>query len=110
MCFTQSSLLSVVAVCFLCPFIFFFFKQKTAYEMRISDWSSDVCSSDLKKPPRPSLAAVGRRHCLMTVPDGNVFYRFPGLPNETGIPSGFIACWTKAVMTRKGHQVPFDPA
>src|SRR3546814_13254269 len=27
--------------------IFFFFKQKTAYEMRVSDWSSDVCSSDL---------------------------------------------------------------
>src|SRR3546814_17474725 len=33
-----------VCVCFL---FFFFFKQKTAYEMRISDWSSDVCSSDL---------------------------------------------------------------
>src|SRR3546814_8200054 len=32
--------------CFSC-FMFFFFKQKTAYEMRISDWSSDVCSSDL---------------------------------------------------------------
>src|SRR3546814_3159135 len=31
--------------CFFC--LFFFFKQKTAYEMRISDWSSDVCSSDL---------------------------------------------------------------
>src|SRR3546814_2605348 len=30
-----------------CIFCFFFFKQKTAYEMRISDWSSDVCSSDL---------------------------------------------------------------
>src|SRR3546814_1000852 len=29
---------------------FFFFKQKTAYEMRISDWSSDVCSSDLANP------------------------------------------------------------
>src|SRR3546814_5112928 len=28
--------------------LFFFFKQKTAYEMRISDWSSDVCSSDLQ--------------------------------------------------------------
>src|SRR3546814_5824622 len=28
-------------------YYFFFFKQKTAYEMRISDWSSDVCSSDL---------------------------------------------------------------
>src|SRR3546814_5619041 len=30
---------------------FFFFKQKSAYEMRISDWSSDVCSSDLKGVP-----------------------------------------------------------
>src|SRR3546814_1428621 len=29
--------------------LFFFFKQKTAYEMRISDWSSDVCSSDLRR-------------------------------------------------------------
>src|SRR3546814_3944501 len=36
---------SVVSLCF------FFFKQKTAYEMRISDWSSDVCSSDLALPP-----------------------------------------------------------
>src|SRR3546814_6919751 len=35
-----------VYVFFCCSF-FFFFKQKTAYEMRISDWSSDVCSSDL---------------------------------------------------------------
>src|SRR3546814_1608298 len=32
---------------FVLCFCFFFFKQKTAYEMRISDWSSDVCSSDL---------------------------------------------------------------
>src|SRR3546814_5516264 len=32
--------------CCLCG-VLFFFKQKTAYEMRISDWSSDVCSSDL---------------------------------------------------------------
>src|SRR3546814_11025033 len=35
---------------------FFFFKQKTAYEMRISDWSSDVCSSDL---PAPSATPTG---------------------------------------------------
>src|SRR3546814_9170233 len=33
---------------FMCSCNFFFFKQKTAYEMRISDWSSDVCSSDLE--------------------------------------------------------------
>src|SRR3546814_20082098 len=39
----------------------FFFKQKTAYEMRISDWSSDVCSSDLG-----ALAPVGR----IAEPDG----------------------------------------
>src|SRR3546814_2568816 len=36
----------VECLCFF-YFFFFFFKQKTAYEMRISDWSSDVCSSDL---------------------------------------------------------------
>src|SRR3546814_13025389 len=35
-----------------CYGFFFFFKQKTAYEMRISDWSSDVCSSDLDGPIR----------------------------------------------------------
>src|SRR3546814_10745313 len=37
-----------VTFIYICSlFVFFFFKQKTAYEMRISDWSSDVCSSDL---------------------------------------------------------------
>src|SRR3546814_10972528 len=36
-------------------FLFFFFKQKTAYEMRISDWSSDVCSSDLPADVREIL-------------------------------------------------------
>src|SRR3546814_20690997 len=43
---------------------FFFFKQKTAYEMRISDWSSDVCSSDLSKSVRDVAAVlgIGRRH------------------------------------------------
>src|SRR3546814_10121666 len=51
--------------------LFFFFKQKTAYEMRVSDWSSDVCSSDLKAasqlhreqftrtPPHPRNNAAG---------------------------------------------------
>src|SRR3546814_3903467 len=41
-------------------FFFFFFKQKTAYEVRISDWSSDVCSSDLLANPAHGLAV--RRH------------------------------------------------
>src|SRR3546814_20960041 len=38
----------IIVVCFC--IVIFFFKQKTAYEMRISDWSSDVCSSDLRVP------------------------------------------------------------
>src|SRR3546814_3146758 len=38
--------------------VFFFFKQKTAYEMRISDWSSDVCSSDLDFAQMPSTLPV----------------------------------------------------
>src|SRR3546814_9739124 len=39
--------------------VFFFFKQKTAYEMRISDWSSDVCSSDLRDLHFPRHLARG---------------------------------------------------
>src|SRR3546814_13259575 len=40
----------------------FFFKQKTAYEMRISDWSSDVCSSDLLFAANMLLAGRERQH------------------------------------------------
>src|SRR3546814_5008260 len=42
-------------------FFFFFFKQKTAYEMRISDWSSDVCSSDLDPGPVEDSRALAER-------------------------------------------------
>src|SRR3546814_4411312 len=81
---------------------FFVFKQKTAYEMRISDWSSDVCSSDLLPPPacapaaptgrpgpgRGGCAAVssglsrprGRRGCVEDVPR----YDPPTVPEEIG--------------------------
>src|SRR3546814_8431463 len=41
---------------------FFFFKQKTAYELRISDWSSDVCSSDLGQCPQCRNQRLLRRH------------------------------------------------
>src|SRR3546814_3131609 len=56
--------------------LFFFFKQKTAYEMRISDWSSDVCSSELEEDdrqrdageaeygvPAEQLGKSGRKEC-----------------------------------------------
>src|SRR3546814_1984284 len=45
-----------------CVFVFFFFKQKTAYEMRISDWSSDVCSSDLPGLNSPLGEEMHRRN------------------------------------------------
>src|SRR3546814_13150178 len=54
--------------------VFFFFKQKTAYEMRISDWSSDVCSSDLT-------VHVGRVHGL----DGNGVDRRLGATAAAGV-------------------------
>src|SRR3546814_15120872 len=64
---------SLLLVCF---FVFFFFKQKTAYEMRISDWSSDVCSSDLAKraaslraSARTVLHAKARRRPLYPAPN-----------------------------------------
>src|SRR3546814_7999723 len=47
-----------VGVCYMC--CFFFFKQKAAYDMRISDWSSDVCSSDLYDKG----ATIGIDHCM----------------------------------------------
>src|SRR3546814_5326206 len=47
--------------------VFFFFKQKTAYEMRISDWSSDVCSSDLLAAVRPAAVAQGLLFALAFV-------------------------------------------
>src|SRR3546814_3412408 len=61
-------------------FVFFFFKQKTAYEMRISDWSSDVCSSDLPEitlypretAPRTNLFGV---KMMMIAPVGGAKHR-----------------------------------
>src|SRR3546814_4347027 len=49
---------------------FFFFKQKTAYEMRISDWSSDVCSSDLpgSTVAKPASPRSGGESAVRTVP------------------------------------------
>src|SRR3546814_3904336 len=62
--FCYAHLALLLYVCF-----FFFFKQKTAYEMRISDWSSDVCSSDLLRDApagarrRPARAPGTARPC-----------------------------------------------
>src|SRR3546814_2510223 len=59
---------------------FFFFKQKTAYEMRISDWSSDVCSSDLQ------LVELGRQafHPQNPPDQGGALLLSQGLQSEVG--------------------------
>src|SRR3546814_4673724 len=51
--------------------LFFFFKQKTAYEMRISDWSSDVCSSDLASARVARARAESARGRLRGLPRGH---------------------------------------
>src|SRR3546814_3079349 len=53
----------------------FFFKQKTAYEMRISDWSSDVCSSDLKRDFRIDALLEGP---ALPIPEGLAGVLVPG--------------------------------
>src|SRR3546814_4364527 len=52
--------------------VVFFFKQKTAYEMRISDWSSDVCSSDLRAAGRRALLDPAVRLCVRPEPAGRL--------------------------------------
>src|SRR3546814_4356405 len=53
-----------------CIVCFFFFKQKTAYEMRISDWSSDVCSSDLHPDAAPGDGELKRLYLLPSLHNG----------------------------------------
>src|SRR3546814_7932664 len=58
-------MLYVFFLFFVC---FFFFKQKTAYEMRISDWSSDVCSSDLDPFSRHACSSPAWNPSLRRLP------------------------------------------
>src|SRR3546814_13877689 len=76
--------------------MFFFFKQKTAYEMRISDWSSDVCSSDLQPAQDAEahhLAPVG---CIEEL-------RVTGDPDRLG--SGKIGIAGDCLASRRGDAV-----
>src|SRR3546814_4274304 len=74
--------------CYVC-FFFFFFKQKTAYEMRISDWSSDVCSSDLLSGLHDASGFPDEAACL-----------------RGALPTGAPACPARDVGERIG---PFRP-
>src|SRR3546814_9168468 len=60
-CVLRLVLCTFGSLCFDIMFCFFFFKQKTAYELRISDWSSDVFSSDLSRDRHVELASGPRK-------------------------------------------------
>src|SRR3546814_9197995 len=64
--------------------LFLFFKQKTAYEMRISDWSSDVCSSDLTVLRLQYVAIAGDDERGLCVRDGEHSFQTP--QNAVGPP------------------------
>src|SRR3546814_19098405 len=72
-------------------FCVFFFKQKTAYEMRISDWSSDVCSSDLAADggvvSKRRRLAVSLEHCVLQCVGGvlGVAAGDPGEPVQLAV-------------------------
>src|SRR3546814_14030875 len=71
-------------------FLVFFFKQKTAYEMRISDWSSDVCSSDLERGMVDSerIAIIG--HSMGSIAANHMLMRgeeFRAVVSKEGITS-----------------------
>src|SRR3546814_2374654 len=73
----------IIVVTFFCIFVvfcfffffFFFFNQKTAYELRISDWSSDVCSSDLGSPCKRADFCSRARFRNKEVPDALLHHR-----------------------------------
>src|SRR3546814_13515921 len=96
----------------------FFFKQKTAYEMRISDWSSDVCSSDLEHPPvgvvfwsfrimvALGFAMLGIGLWSLVARARRSLYDWPWLHKAAVLmgPSGFIAVIAGWVTTEVGRQ------
>src|SRR3546814_5189334 len=91
-------------------FSLFFFKQKTAYEMRISDWSSDVCSSDPRPFSRPAISE-GR----MTLPERQLANAIRALAMDAvqaansghpGMPMGM----TDVATVLYSDYLKFDPA
>src|SRR3546814_8482967 len=78
-------LVSCVLNC-LC-YLFFFFKQKTAYDVRISDWSSDVCSSDLDSSPISSVNATSIGEDLRLIGLGVARKPTESRPNSTTCPA-----------------------
>src|SRR3546814_2626016 len=99
-----------------CSLFFLFFKQKTAYEMRISDWSSDVCSSDLL-PQLIAAAGPGGEVLLLadqgdyTAPTGALAIVAGGTASAPVTIRGVDSAGNAMAATIAGTRPePFDPA
>src|SRR3546814_17042841 len=94
----------------------FFFKQKTAYEMRISDWSSDVCSSDLVAPA--NIAGRVERHQLDRIRQRKVRAEHGAEPTKSALrsPTTYLTQWrvadsrAESMRMRSGAEIArYDP-
>src|SRR3546814_9180966 len=97
-------------------FFFFFFKQKTAYEMRISDWSSDVCSSDLFEAhafkvgeayARQLVPWMIRVQLALETPDHVVGIHVAGRLEIIGGEIGRASCRERCVSTCRSRWSPY---
>src|SRR3546814_7032258 len=92
-------IISTLSWCFIDSYVFFFFfKQKTAYEMRISDWSSDVCSSDLTRIGKRARHA---RH--------RAFYQVGAGALDRGVDRGALAALPLVLARRLDAREPGFP-
>src|SRR3546814_256177 len=85
----------------LCLFCCFFFKQKTAYEMRISDWSSDVCSSDLIGVAGPG--DIDAAQAYLEVADWLMFDARPPKDRAGALPGGNALAFDWALIAEIGR-------
>src|SRR3546814_7070565 len=76
--------------------VIFFFKQKTAYEMLISDWSSDVCSSDLARNWGPNREAPGADFGLLGMPFPGTIAEYVCVPADNLAPKPDFMSWEEA--------------
>src|SRR3546814_8171404 len=82
-------------------YYFFFFKQKTAYEMRISDWSSDVCSSDLPNLRHGAIQAIVQAGKDGVVTEEAALAALKSVPLGSGTPRSFLVAFAAC-----GYLVP----
>src|SRR3546814_9090483 len=110
LCINKDMSVTVQLSGFTCYILFiFFFKQKTAYEMRISDWSSDVCSSDLLQVVQHLAALAGERKAEVVPCGRRQQHRDHGKPLEAGEAASRLRQTCRAGKVAGRRQNSIDP-